>query len=202
MKKKPYTLSELKNLHSAFEQRIADAHAEIAANRIELDTIRADMNTAAERGDIAGYKALRTKQSELELNIEAVDAITKKAEDNHACGFSNDDVRAAWAGYVVGHNAKAAAFSAELEQLRRALLDKYIEAARVQNEALHVREELAGLLTKEGRSQSGKPLDFAELCALPEVCEALRADRIDGIDEKTWNALHIVCDGLDAIEDF
>lgn len=202
MKKKTYTLAELKNLHAAFEQRIAEAHAEIAANRAELETIRADMNTATEQGDIAGYKALRAKQSELELNMEAVDAITKKAEDNHACGFSNDDVRAAWAEYVTGHNAKAVAFSAELEQLRRALLDKYIEAARVQNEALHVREELAGLLTNEGRSQSGQPLDFAALCALPEVCEALRADRISGIEEQTWNALHIVCDSLDTAGDF
>lgn len=197
-KTKTFTLDELKSMNEAFEQRMADARAEIAANRAELESIKADMDTATEQGNIAKYKALRAKQSDLELNIEAVEAITKKATDNHACGFSNDDVRTAWAEYVTGFNAKSAAFTAELEQLRRSLLDKYIEAARVQNEALKVRDQFIALLTKEGFSDSGRPLDLANIQALPDTHYALMVDNIDGVEERTWNWLHVVCDCHDA----
>lgn len=202
-KNKAYTLDEMKEMQAAFEKRMADARAEIAANRSEIEALKAGIESATEHGDIAQYKTLRARQADLELNIEAVGAIIAKAEEMHACGFNNADVRASWAEYVTEFNARSVAFCAEIDRQRRTLFESYLAAARIQNEALAVQDSFTALLTKDGVSFAGYPLDFAQLHGLPGINEALNLERnIDGVDERTWNSLYIVCDNQDTVENF
>lgn len=204
MKKKTLSLAELAELNKAFDKRIADARAEVEGNRAEIARFEAAMEKATEQGDIPKYKALYTKRADLELNIVAVEAIVDRAVADHNCGFSDDDVRAAWAEYVDGFNAKSAAFTREFKQMQRALVDKYISMARVQNEALNMRDNFAKYLTTNAKNTSGAPINFAPVNAIPDTYEALRLDKdsIDGVDERTWNMTRHVCNGLDACASF
>jgi len=204
MKKKTYTLAELAGMNKAFDKRMADARAEVEGNRAEIALIDADMEKATEQGDVPNYKALYTKRADLELNIVAVEAIVEKAVAAHNCGFSDDDVRASWAEYVQGFNVKSTAFSIEFKRMQRALVDKYIAMARVQNEVLNMRNSFTALLTKNAKTMSGAPINFSPVSGIADTRAALSLDSnsIDGIDERTWNTILCVCSGMDACDNF
>ena len=195
-KEKTYALEELKELHEAFEKRIADGKAEIAANKAELEAVAQQMDAATMAGDVGDYKKLHKKRSELELNVEAVGAMIERAVADSAQGFTDDDVRASWAACVNDWNKGAEDKAAELKRLQTALLDKYMQYANEQNEILKKRDAYAQYLTKKGL-HNGRPAEFEPVRGLPEVNAVLR---IEPKEEKIANGLRIICDNLDCID--
>ena len=196
MKKgKIYTLEELREQHEAFEKKLADGKAEIAANKAELEVVAQQMDAATMAGDVDTYKKLHARRSDLELNMEAVSAIIERAEADNAQGFTDDDVRASWAACVSDWNKGAGAKAAELKRLQTVLLDKYMQYANEQNEILKKRDAYAQYLTRKGWNGT-RPIDFETVRGLPEVNTVLR---IEPKEEKTANGLRIICDNLDCI---
>ena len=168
---KAYTLAELEEMNKAFEQRIADAKAEIEQNKLDIATIEGKMDTATEKGDVAAYKALYTQRADLELNIAAVSAILEKSIENHTAGFSDEDVCQAWAAWADEYNAKAKAkaerFNAligECHKLYKEMCDELYDAERM-------RDKYAAFATLDARANRMRhetPFDFRSLATLPE----------------------------------
>lgn len=198
--KKVYTLEELEALKAAFDSRIKEAKEEIAANRKELEEVAKKMETATLQGDIAGYKKLHGRRAELELNIEAVQAITERAIAQNACGFTDEDVNAAWAAYVEPFNKEADRKRDELQQLREALYGRYVELAKEQNEVLKARDRFTRFLTSAS-VQYGRAKNFVNVRGLPDTDEALDVSHgLDGTSERELTCLQRICFNLDAVE--
>lgn len=170
-KNKAYTLNELEEMNKAFEQRIADARAEIEQNKLDISAIEKKMDAATEKGDIVAYKALYTQRADLDLNIAAVSAILEKAIENHTAGFSDEDVCAAWAVWADEHNAKAAAnaerFNAMIDECRKLYEDMRKEMWSAEG----MRDKYASFASLESRpdrSRQRLPYDFKDLAGLPD----------------------------------
>jgi len=198
--KKVYTLEELEALKAAFDSRIREAKEEITANRAELEEVAQKMEAATQRGDIAGYKKLHGRRAELELNIEAVQAITERAIAQNACGFTDEDVNAAWAAYVEPFNKKAEERTAQLQQLREALYNRYVELAKEQNEVLKARDRFTGFLTRSS-VRYGRGIEFEAIKGLPDTDKALDVSHgLEGTSERELTCLQRICFNLDAVE--
>ena len=195
--KKIYTVKELEAMKAAFEDRIREAKEEIAANQTELEEVAGKMDAATLKGDIAEYKRLHTRRAELELNMEAVQAIMDSAIAQNACGFTDEDVNAAWAAYVEPFNKKAQERETELRKLQDALYNRYVQMAKEQNEVLKMRDKLAQFLTTASLLR-GMPTNFTAINGVPEPNSVF-----SGMKEKSEaerNQLYCVCYNLDAVD--
>lgn len=170
-KNKAYTLEELEQMNKEFNQRIADAKAEIEQNKRDISAIESKMDTAANNGDVAQYKKLFAQRAEIELNNAAVSAILEKSIANHAAGFNDTDVCEAWGAWADKYNEQAIAkidrFNALVSECRKL----YKEIIADHDSAENMRDRFKAFTTLDCRPDKMAhriPSDFRDLANVPE----------------------------------
>lgn len=133
------------------ESRAADS------KKTELDRLA---TAAAEDGRLEDYRALKKQAEAIEEESYVRSAQLSKLNQP----IPEKDVFDAWADYVTTYNKALAARLAEAEKKMNAYLDEYEAAINLQNEALAVRERLAGHLGQDldgpGKEPQGFVMDF------------------------------------------
>lgn len=154
------------------DEKVAAAAAErdrLKAESREADAKKAELEklatAAAEEGRLENYRALKKQAAAIEEESFVRSAQLGKLGQP----VPEKEVFDAWADYVSVYNKSLSARLAEAEKKMNAYLDEYETAVALQNEALAVRERLAGYLGHDtGKEPSGFIMDYIPSEAKPE----------------------------------
>lgn len=137
--------------------RLKKESREADSKKTELEKLA---TAAAEDGRLEDYRAIKRQAAAIEEESFVRSAQLSKLNQP----IPEADVFAAWTDYVTAYNKALAARLAEAEKKMNAYLDEYEAALNLQNEALAVRERLAGYLGQDidgpGKEPKGFIMDF------------------------------------------
>lgn len=171
---------------------VKDIDARVAADAAERDRLKAESReadskraelekmatAAAESGRLEDYRAIKRQAAAIEEEAFVRAAQIGKLSQN----VPEQDVFDAWANYVTVYNKSLSERLAEAEKKMNAYLDEYEAALNLQNEALAVRERLAGYLGQDldgtGKEPKGFLMKFvptAPMMQRPPVNDAVAA---------------------------
>lgn len=131
----------------AIAKFIEDVTKRRSETKARLDDLRtqamkeeAAAQEAAEAGDVETYKKHNAKKADLDAQIYVTNV---QLEKNLKSEVSKTEAVAAWTEYAGGYDADLRKKLSELEKLKKALFDCFIEIIDLQDAALRKREQCA-----------------------------------------------------------
>lgn len=169
-------------LISELEKMAADYLAEQESVKKELEKVNAELDAVegkrqaalkAGRFDVIKEK-LRAELAQLQYDKADLEEYLLEREAYDIKGkFTNEDVREAWSAAVKEYNKKAEKDIAAFRKHRKELAQEYLNIAASRSELNTLRDRATQLLTKQGKSETGRPLGFAPPLGFEEPREEL-----------------------------
>ena len=129
----------LKDIRKKFEDVMnakREKAAEIDQLKKELESVNAEMLSAADRGDLDEYKRLDEKKRDIEARI----FVYSRSLPNPKNAITREDVTTAWNGFAKSYDKDTKAKYEAFMKDCKALKNKYAELVSIQNAALAERE--------------------------------------------------------------
>lgn len=140
---------------------------ELAALQERVATIDAEMNAAADAGEVETYRSLMKEKEDVEIAL----IVKRRQKNNYRPSVNEAVAQAAWSDYVSGHNRKLKKSLAEFEAEKAKLLSMYSELINMQSDACSVRERIGSAV---GLPDEAFPMEYIPLLAGANEFGALR----------------------------
>ena len=141
---------EIRKKKEKAAEKIAKAQEFVQSKEAEVSELKDRMIRSADALDADAYINLMKLVAEKEQELNGLKDIANRTKDMP--GYSDNDVKAAFAKYCAEYNPKIAKKIKAYNEKKKELISCYEEMAELQKEAILLREEFKGyLLSKDSR---------------------------------------------------